>query len=176
MDVSEIIHPDFSRMIQSKEDKEDLLEYAKNPKGFLLLAGSYGSGKSYAAEAIYNMQTHYRLPDKDPEKAIFTTQSALYFEWLEDPKTAHVAIEKYRETKFLVIDDLGFTQPTESFLDFLYGIIDSRWRKRYEQGTVVTTNRNASEIKKILGAALLSRISSGILKRWEHADRREIRF
>ena len=167
-----MIYPNFEEMDQSEKDKKDLLNFAKNPKGFVVLSGKNGSGKSYAAEAIYNMNTPFRLPQYDSDLAIFITQAEMNQEWIENVQEQIVLSKKYKETKLLIIDDLGTRKPTEAFMDFIYTIIDFRWRNRNELGTVITTNLNTDSALPMFGDAFVSRIASGITKRWDFKDRR----
>jgi DNA replication protein DnaC len=167
----------IDKIDQTPEDIELLRNYAMQPFGFLLLAGANGTGKSYAAEAIYYCNTHFILPARDDDLAIFKTQADLNAEWLESQGVEmRWMMEKYKETKLLIIDDLGTRTPTEAFLDFLYAVIDYRWRLRDKAGTIITTNKTGAEIRQIFGSAILSRISSGVVKRWDGADRRMVAF
>ena len=170
------MHANFKEMNQSEEDKNTLHEYAKHPQGYLLLSGTNGSGKSYAAEAIYNMNTPYRLPQYDSDRAIFITQAALNTECNSNLEERMLILDKYKNVKLLVLDDLGTRKPTEAFSDFLYDIIDFRWRNRDELATIITTNLNSKEVRTMFGDAILSRIASNMIKRWEHEDRRHIEF
>jgi DNA replication protein DnaC len=170
------MHPNFKDIDQSEEDKQILYEYGKSPAGFLLLAGKNGSGKSFAAEAIYNMNTSFRLPSKDDEQAIFITQADLNIEWTQYQGDNLYLSQKYKNTKLLVIDDLGTRKPSDAFMDFLYAVVDHRWRNRDTKGTIITTNLTSNDVRALFGDALLSRIASGIVRRWDHKDRRMINF
>lgn len=170
------MHPSFEGINQSEQDKKDLLEYCKNPKGFLILSGTNGSGKSYASEAIYNENTRFRLPYKDDDLAIFVTQADLNFEWNDNFETQPYIIQKYKNTRLLVLDDIGTRKPSESFMDFLYAIVDYRWRNKSTKGTILTTNKTSREIRDMFGDPFLSRVASGMVKRWEHQDRRALEF
>jgi DNA replication protein DnaC len=170
-------HPDIQHLQQSDQDKKDLIEYANNPLGFLLLSGTNGSGKSYAAEAIYNANTPMRLPSYISDRAIFITQYELIEECQKEFSLYHnksSLAEKHRETRLLVLDDIGVCKrrPSDFFLDFLIGLIDHRWRYRGVLGTIITTNLNSIEMREIFGDSFVSRAASGIIKRWDHKDRR----
>jgi len=171
--------PTLQGINQSEQDKKDLSDYAKNPKVFLLLSGKNGSGKSYAAEAIYNANTNYRLPQKNPDLAIFITQFELSERCIDaffSQGARKELIEEFQNTRLLVIDDLGVNlrRPTDAVLDFLQSLIDFRWRNRGEKGTIISTNMIEKETRELFGDAFNSRISSGIIKRWDHQDRRMI--
>jgi len=171
------MEPSLEGIEQSENDKNVILKYSKEPHGFLLLAGTNGTGKSYAARAIYNERTPYRLPDYDSDKAIFVTQSSMFIEWENNPKEAIFAIHKYIKTRFLVIDDFGVVVPKDGFFNLLFEILDRRWHNTHLGfGTVITTNRNSEEIRQMFGDAILSRITSGKTMRWNHKDRRRILF
>ena len=162
----------FENMNQSENDIKELFEYSHCPKGFVLLAGSNGSGKSYAATAIYYMNTSCRLPHHEDEGAIFISQSELNFKYLNCVSDHSYDLSPYQRTKLLVIDDLGTRIPSSGFMDFLYAIIDYRWNQGNSIGTVITTNLNASTMRETFGDAFVSRMTSGIVKRWDHSDRR----
>lgn len=170
------MHPNFANMNQSEEDKKILYDFALNPKGFVLLVGKNGTGKSYAAEAIYNFNTRYRLPLFDADEGIFITQADLNMEWSHYQGDSLYITQRYKSTKVLVIDDLGTRKPSEAFMDFLYAVVDHRWRNRDVKGTIITTNRTSLEVRDLFGDAFLSRIASGIVKRWDHKDRRMVNF
>ncbi len=165
----------FRDMIQPELEKKELWQYSKNPKGFLVLAGKNGTGKSYSAKAIYNMNTPYRLPQFDSDQAIFIHEAALYEDWLQCQQDQRAESKPYRETLLLVIDDFGYKKPSEGFYGFLHRLIDYRWMHRSYLGTVLTTNKTADEIKEMYGTSILSRLTSGIAKRWDDKDRRRFK-
>ncbi len=164
------MRPSFLDMQQSDDDKAELIAFAKCPKGFLLLAGSNGSGKSYAAMCIYRVNSSLELPQWNPDEALFINQSELNEKWLNSDRKEWS--EWCKDTRLLVIDDLGTRRPSDAFADFLYAIIDYRWNEREVLGTIITTNLNSQTMREMFGSAIISRIASGIVKRWDHPDRR----
>lgn len=153
-----------TKQLPSEEVIEDLKDYVKNPKGFVLLVGKNGRGKSYAAMKIYEQLTPYKLPYKDNDVAWFINQADLnlLFNEANDVYGNSMSLLKQAYlSKLLVIDDLGTRLPTPAFLDFLYAIIDKRWNEREVLATIITTNLSSERIRKDFGDAIFSRIASG---------------
>lgn len=168
------MNPNFQELDQSESDRADLARFALNPQGFLLLSGSNGSGKSYAAEAIYH-EVMRRKPTINGIDSIMVTQADMNQQWLDNDIKSDFAKELKR-APLLVIDDVGTRRPTDAFADFLYLIIDYRWRFRNDLGTIITTNLNSKAMREMFGSAIISRVASGIVKRWDSPDRRSKEF
>jgi DNA replication protein DnaC len=163
---------------KTPEQMEKIMAYAKNPKGFFLLAGANGTGKSFVAQAIYEKHSRFKLPYYDMDEAFFINQADLNERWLAEKMEGN-ALElgtRLKQTKLLVLDDLGTKKPTDAFGDFLYSIIDYRWNNRETLGTIITTNMNGQITREKFGDAILSRIASGIRLRFEGEDRRVLDF
>jgi DNA replication protein DnaC len=163
---------------KTPEQLEKIMTFAKNPKGFLLLAGANGTGKSFVAKAIYETHSKFKLPYYDMDEAFFINQADLNERWIREKMEGN-ALElgsRLKETKLLVIDDLGTKKPSDSFADFLYAIIDYRWNNEDVLGTIITTNMNGQVTREKFGDAILSRIASGIRLRFDGEDRRILDF
>lgn len=163
---------------KTPEQMEKIVAFAKKPKGYFLMAGSNGTGKSFVAQVIYELHASYKLPYYDMDEAFFINQSDLNERWQRE-KTDFSSFEfgtRLKKTKLLVIDDLGTKTPSDAFGDFLYGIFDYRWSHRDELGTIITTNMNGKITRERFGDAILSRITSGIVLRFEGRDRRTVDF
>lgn len=163
---------------KTPEQMEKIMTFAKNPKGFLLLAGANGTGKSFAAQAIYEVHATFKLPYYDMEEAFFINQSDLNERWLQSKQEngSSDLSSRLKQTKLLVLDDLGTKTPSDAFGDFLYGLIDYRWNQRSTLGTIITTNMTGKITRERFGDAILSRIASGIQIRFDGEDRRIIDF
>lgn len=150
--------------------KEDFIEFSKKPSGFILLAGKNGTGKTYTARAIFSQVQLQSIEEK-----MFFTQTDLNMRWQSDVKQwgeASYLCHRMTEARLLVLDDIGTRAPTEAFKDFLYAIIEKRERKNGVVGTILTTNLNSKEMREIFGDAIVSRIASGKVFRFEGKDRR----
>ena len=143
--------------------------FVANPRGFLLIAGSNGVGKTFTARAIYE---HFWTPVNDCQ---FWNQADLKIRWQEllaEYHTVSYFLSEIVKAPLLVLDDLGTTRPTEAFLEFLYIIGDKRHQKKHECGTIITTNMNVSSMREVFGDAFVSRTASGICIRLDGEDRR----
>lgn len=165
-------------MIIDINQKSEIVEFsytfARKPRGFLLLAGSNGTGKTHCALEIYHGFSPYKLPAYDHDIAIFVTQADLNIWWtkeLREGDSLHL-LEKIRKTKLLVIDDLGTRTPSEPFMDFLYAISDYRYTHREKKGTIITTNLTVQNMRDKFSDAFVSRVASGTCFRLEGPDRR----
>lgn len=151
-----------------------LREYATNPKGFLILAGENGVGKTHAArDVMLEMENNgFGLVDIS-----FFGNYELYQRWLIDrQERGHdlLLFGKLSGVKLLVIDDFGSRVPTDSFLDFLYGLLNDRYDKRAEKGTILTTNLSSVQMEKQFGSAIFSRVTSGKCFKCTGVDRRRV--
>lgn len=167
---------------KTPEQMEKIMAFAKNPKGFLLLAGDNGIGKSFVAKAIYEAHSTFKLPYYDMDESFFINQSDLNERWLNS-KQENCTLElsdRLKKTKLLVLDDLGTRTPSEAFSDFLFAIIDYRWNHKEELGTIITTNMNGKITRERFGDPILSRIVSGVNIRFTRElngeDRRTVDF
>lgn len=165
-------HAKISLIRQSKPVLLQIIAYAKDPVGFLLFAGTNGAGKSYAAEAIYNAHTPYRLPERDDDAAMYVSQANLQMKFNDVFPDINYLFATLKNTKLLVIDDVGTRKPSEAFADFLYSVVDHRYTYRSTLGTIITTNRTSDEMRLFFGDAFHSRVVSGNVIRLEGKDRR----
>ncbi|HEX5415319.1 MAG TPA: ATP-binding protein, partial [Chloroflexota bacterium] len=117
--------------------------FARDPYGWLVLRGGYGSGKTHLAAAIANEALNARaqvlfavVPDLlDHLRSSCAPNSAVQYDEL---------FEGVRTTHLLVLDDLGTESATPWAQEKLYQIINYRYN--YQMPTVVTTNRRLEQI------------------------------
>ena len=158
---------------QPKEVIDALQEFVKNPKGFIVLSGRNGTGKTYAAMAVYECLSPFKLPAYDHDYSYFITQANLNMIWSKEIKSQGEAtnlLDTMQKTKLLVLDDLGTREPTPPFMDFLYSIVYHRWDKG--MATILTTNLTYEDMRLICGDAFTSRATSGKIFRIDGQDRR----
>lgn len=151
-----------------------LEEFSRNPKGFIVLAGKNGTGKTYAAKAVYEAYARFKLPYYDYEEAILVTQADLQEAWKKSERNwkENALVSEIFNSKLLILDDLGTKTPTPAFNEYLYAIFDKRWNARDEIGTIITTNLNVRDMREKFSDAIVSRIASGTCFKLEGVDRR----
>lgn len=159
---------------QPSEIIDAIEEMKQTAKGFIVLAGKNGTGKTFAAKCLYNIAIYpKKSPQKNEDMAIFYTQAELSLS-IEKKRAQYNEtwsfLEYVRKTKLLILDDVGTRTPSESYTDFLYAIVDYRYN--LDLATIVTTNKTAKELREILGDPFVSRIASGKCFRLEGEDRR----
>ena len=147
--------------------------FVAQPKGFFLIAGKNGNGKSFAARAIFE---HFTNPLSDNQ---FWNQAKLnmhfsntHAKWGD---TSYI-LGEILKAPLLVLDDIGTRKPSDAFMDFLYWIADQRYENRDHQATIITTNLNSNAMREVMGDAFTSRVASGICIRWDGPDRRGEEF
>jgi DNA replication protein DnaC len=132
------------------DDQVGSLKYALNQsthfgrelKGWLLLIGGYGVGKTHLAAAIANFVVDIGVP------TLFLTVPDL-LDWLRfaydsTESTFEERFEEIRNMPLLVLDDLGTQNTTAWAQEKLFQIINDRYVNRLP--TVITTNQQLSEI------------------------------
>ena len=122
---------------------EHARRFARDPRGWLVLHGTYGCGKTHLAAAIANEAVRRGTPALftivpdllDHLRSAFSPNNDLEYDEL---------FERVRSAQLLVLDDLGTESATPWAREKLYQIINYRYN--YHQPTVITTNRRLSEI------------------------------
>ena len=117
--------------------------FADTPKGFLVIYGSYGCGKSHLCAAIYNTIT------ARGKMAIFISMldlirslKALFNKRNEEAEgeTYDQRLNVYQTVETLILDDIGAGRMTEFDDSLLTEIVDYRYRNR--MATVFVSNKN----------------------------------
>lgn len=116
--------------------------FAQNLKGWLLLMGAYGCGKTHLAAAIANFAVELGVP------TLFLTVPDL-LDWLrfsyDSPEaTFEQRFNEIRNIGLLVLDDLGTQNATPWAQEKLYQIINHRYAAKLP--VVVTSNLDLDEI------------------------------
>jgi DNA replication protein DnaC len=128
------------------------LSYAREPSGWLVLLGGYGSGKTHLAAAIANHNVALGRP------AMFVVVPDLldHLRGAYGPNSESgldERMEAIRETPLLILDDLGAHNSTPWAQEKLFQIINSRYNARL--ATVVTSNLRLEEIDPRISSRLV---------------------
>jgi len=166
--------PKLYEINQKPQDYLDAVDaFVENPKGYFVIAGKNGNGKTFTARAIY---THFWDAHSDNK---YYSQVDLNLQWQKDVNEwgqATYLLQQLVQAPLLVLDDIGTRQPSPAFMDFLYAIADKRYDFKDKCGTIITTNLNSQAMREQFGDAFTSRVSSGICIRHDGADRRSLEF
>lgn len=105
----------------------------------LLFYGDVGTGKTYAAACIANYLLERRVP------VVMTSFVKLMDSMMGFQTDDSKLIDRLNKAKLLVIDDLGAERGTDTALEKVYNIVDSRYRAR--KPVILTTNLSIEEMK-----------------------------
>ncbi len=125
--------------------------FAHNPRGWLLLHGGYGCGKTHLAAAIANVQlAHGRgvmfvnTPDLlDHLRGTYRRGSAVSYDQ---------RFEEVRNVPMLILDDLGSHNQSDWAQEKLYQIFNYRYNAQLP--TVITTNEDIDSMEPRLRSRL----------------------
>lgn len=125
-----------------------LAEWMRSDRLNLILAGSVGTGKTWAAYAL-----GWRLVE-DGHGVEAWTVADLLDELRPDGDKAEAAYAERAEV--LILDDLGASRPTEWAVETMTALMDQRLRER--RRTIVTTNLPEAVIASAWGDRLMDRL------------------
>jgi DNA replication protein DnaC len=126
-------------------------DFALDPKGWIVLGGAYGCGKTHLAAAIANSRLAMGepalfmvVPDLlDHLRATFSPQSSVRYDHL---------FEQLRAAPLLILDDLGAQSSTPWAQEKLFQLLNHRYNAQLP--TVITTNQRLDELEPRLRSRL----------------------
>jgi DNA replication protein DnaC len=127
-------------------------KFARDLDGWLLLEGSYGTGKTHLAAAIGNV----RLSRGDQVLFITTPDLLDHLRSTFSPNSEtgyDEMFERVRNTGLLILDDLGVENPSEWAKEKLFQLLNHRYTRR--MATVITTNVDLDTLDPRIRSRLL---------------------
>ena len=117
--------------------------FAQHAKGWLLLSGSYGCGKTHLAAAIANFVVDVGIP------TLFLTVpdllNSLRFSYDDPESTFEQRFDEIRSAPLLIMDDFGTQNATEWSQEKLFQILNYRYINKLP--VVITTNLMLEEME-----------------------------
>jgi DNA replication protein DnaC len=128
------------------------LAFADRPNGWLLLEGTYGCGKTHLAAAIANERLMHgdsvlfiTSPDLlDHLRGAYAPTSDVTYDELFD---------RVRNTRLLILDDLGVENPSQWAQEKLFQLLNHRYN--HNLPTVITTNSDVNDLDARVRSRLL---------------------
>ena len=150
----------FERVRGAAEACKAAQAFAEEPKGWLVLTGGYGSGKTHLAAAVNNyLEARLKpvlfavVPDLlDHLRATFAPGSPVEYDEL---------FEAVRTVPILILDDLAAENPTAWAMEKLYQILD--YRARLNLPTLITTNLKVEQFEGRLRTRLTNRLIAKVV-------------
>jgi DNA replication protein DnaC len=153
-----LLHGSFKTWrIEREEDKTNLAtakDFVGKGRGFLMMTGNFGDGKSLLAVAVL----------REFLGGKFITQNNLLIDLrrgYRDPKAQDV-IRICQQAKCLVVDDFGLSMGGADELPMLQSIMDHRHGEKLP--TVVTSNLTIGKVYDLMGERLADRFKQSLFR------------
>ena len=174
----------FDNFKCDKKNLESIVEraksYAKDPHGFLLLQGGYGTGKTHFAMSIlretslsFNYVSHSDLiqeyrnfhynksnTDSDEDDEESRRKRIHYLEDGEIKSKIPSRYEILKDYSLLCIDEFGFVNQSQDEAIITFDILNYRIQELLP--TILLTNYPTEQLEKIIGPRLLDRIKQAL--------------
>jgi DNA replication protein DnaC len=161
----ESFNPEFSSVLDTqsliKSAKDLALEYTISPKGWLVLLGPHGSGKTHLSAAIANqciqngqVAIYIDVPDlMDNLRSTFAPDAGYSYSEIFD---------RVRNTPLLILDDLGSAHTTPWSLEKLQQILNHRFNA--ELPTVIAISQELSSLDPYIRSRIKAKPLSKIIR------------
>jgi len=165
----------FEKVKGAGEAYDAALEFARNPKGWLVIHGPNGNGKTHLAAAIAlglrakgKPVLFMRVPDLLEFLRHAYDEHSLFVQSLGESgsMTLLERLETIRRAPVLILDDLAAESDSPWVREKLYQILDFRTVERLP--TVITLNIGPEEWEEKLGARIADRLGNRLLAKVVH--------
>jgi len=145
------------------------LSWCKDPKGFLLICGPCGTGKTHLAASVLmegrrqgkSVGIYYCGQMFTDLRASFDRDSEI---------SEHDLIDQFTAKQPIIFDDIGVTPNRDYVSEIWYQIIDTRYKEQLP--TIFTCNLMPKDMAQVLGERITSRACSGTILKMVGDDRR----
>ncbi len=139
---------------EQAEHLEAVKAFARIQRGFLIMIGNIGTGKSHLAVAVI----------RGARDAVFIKQNTLLRELREsyNDRKALNPIPRCQDASVLVLDEMGLSAGGRDELPMLHEILDHRHGER--KPTILTGNCTWPELSNTLGTRLVDRLKESALR------------
>lgn len=157
----------------SPEDMKKLSKWANKYNGQAFFAGKPGRGKTCCAIALMRF-FEYKIPLTEQFYWFLPDLFELWKSQMNEGWMNFDLMTKLKNYKVLVLDDIGTRDPSPAFLDFIYSIINHRGL--YDCITIYTSNLSSKELNESFGPRIVSRMTEGLILKFEGEDLRSANF
>jgi hypothetical protein len=141
--------------LHSPSLRSRLSEWLGVGRGFLVLSGDCGCGKTFAACCLIAEWTRLKgVPARFYDMAVV---KQLWYEEIRSTGLKTLST-KLSEAPLLVLDDLSAMDSSDGFQELIYLVINSRYNNMLP--TIITTNLNEHAFGEQMGNAISSRVFS----------------
>jgi DNA replication protein DnaC len=132
-----------------KQNAQIVRDYAGNPKGFLVMLGDVGTGKTHLAVGVMRaFRSSFRLVKQST--LLRMLRQTYRDDGAEDP------ISECQKTGLLVLDELGVSGGGRDEFPMLHELLDYRYSER--KPTIITSNLAWEGLSQVLGERLVDRL------------------
>jgi len=145
--------------------KIEIAKKAMDEREGLLIQGDCGSGKTHLSTCLMKYWVRQKINNgsfAESMTPLFVNVPELYGEWYvatwsENKRLLKSMTDNMAQVHLLVLDDFKANIKQETFIDFLYQIVNRRYNNMNQ--TIVTTNLSLKQISEIMDDRLASRLS-----------------